>query len=197
MDSHRVFGLLQGSIPVPPVNLPDLFGLYALWDHDGVIRYIGCTPKATEGFNTRIVNKHVTGSECRSHKFSHAYCVGRMWRYCKKLHPTAAGKDQIDDDARLAKGLRTIIIRRFCGVTFVEIPQRNEAGCYFRYLTKLERAIQEQAPPHMRSWEGVRFVPGSEPLQQVDLVLSEHPALRSAADRQNALYVRHVQNREA
>ena len=78
MNASQIFNILSESRPVAPIALPETFGIYALWDHARHIRYIGCTPKATEGFNARVANKHVTGSEGRSHKFSHAYRVGRM-----------------------------------------------------------------------------------------------------------------------
>lgn len=84
MDAGYILEMLQAE-PVDLKDLPEEFGIYALWDHDKQIRYIGSTPKATEGFRTRVCNKHSTGSEGRSHKFSQAYCTGRMWRHCKKL----------------------------------------------------------------------------------------------------------------
>ncbi len=52
-------------------------GIYALTDHLGVIHYIGRTD--AEGFRDRIYNRHVTGSEDRSHKFSWFYNIGRMY----------------------------------------------------------------------------------------------------------------------
>jgi hypothetical protein len=105
MNISDVIFLLTQSKPVSSIKLPQSFGIYALWDHFGLIRYIGCTPKATESLNSRVANKHVTGSEGRSHKLSHAYCVGRMWRYCSKLHDLLAASGEDKADAKIAKYL--------------------------------------------------------------------------------------------
>ena len=58
-------------------DLPIDIGIYALTDHLGAIHYIGRTD--AEGFRDRIYNRHVTGSEDRSHKFSWFYNIGRMY----------------------------------------------------------------------------------------------------------------------
>lgn len=66
-----------------PIYLEDLpkdrHGLYALYDHKHIIRYVGETAD-TAGFRGRIYNKHVTGSihgrpssGGRSHKFASEY----------------------------------------------------------------------------------------------------------------------------
>jgi hypothetical protein len=92
--------VLRSLITIDPVRLdalPREHGIYALHDHRGAIRYIGITEADKYGFHGRINNRHVSGSEGRSHKFSHAYNTGRMWR---------AKKDS-RLDAMLAKHLRT------------------------------------------------------------------------------------------
>lgn len=193
MDSKDIFRNLTSSEPKLLIGLPDSFGIYALWDHEGKIRYIGCTPKATEGFRIRVGNKHVTGSEGRSHKFSQAYCTGRMWRYCKKLDPESALRAQNSDDAKIAKKLRTLFIRKYCRITFVEIPN-NGIQNYFNYLTSLEAEVQSMAPESMREWEGVGFSPFAEPAELVEQLISENPSLRTAAERQNEIFARYVAN---
>lgn len=182
---------LTESSPCSLQGLPSTYGIYALWDHTWTIRYIGCTPKATEGFNIRVGRKHVAGSEGMSHKFSHAYCVERMWRYSKRIHPDASGSAQSEADASLAKRLRTLFIRKHCRVSLVEIsPTRSND--YFRVLTDLECEVKALAPSYMKSWDGTRFKPEAEPIMLVDEVLSAHPELVAASNRQQTIYRRLV-----
>ncbi|MBZ0072963.1 MAG: hypothetical protein K8I04_14700 [Gammaproteobacteria bacterium] len=192
MDSRHIFNQLTGSAPVALADLPEQFGLYALWDHSGQIRYIGCTPKATEGFRTRIFSKHATGSEGRSHKFTQAYCVGRMWRYCKRLHPAAAACAQSAADAAASKKLRNAFIRKFCGATFVVVPPSNNTSNYFFYLTALESQVQEMAPASMRAWEGIGFSTTGEPAELVEQLLTGFPCDTAAIERQNAIFRKYV-----
>lgn len=191
MRGADILAALCESTPRRLEGLPETFGLYALWDHAGVIRYIGCTPKATEGFRVRVGNKHVTGSEGRSHKFSHAYCTGRMWRYQRRLHPAASGSEQLESDAKLAKQLRSLFIREYCRATLVEIPRISEQD-YFRYLTDLEAETKRLAPNGMKLWDGVRFAAGIEPTELVDVLLRRYPELEAACERQAIIYRRYV-----
>jgi len=193
MNSNEIFDILTTSEPQSLKDLPDSFGIYALWDHEKKIRYIGCTPKATTGFRNRVASRHVTGSEGRSHKFSQAYCTGRMWRYCKKLDPLSALGAQDTNNAKLAKKLRTAFIRKHCGVTYIEIPPNDSENDYFSRLTSLESQVQEMAPSSMRAWEGLGFKPESEPVELVDALLSDYPMLREAAERQAAIFAKHVE----
>ncbi|WP_159098124.1 hypothetical protein [Parazoarcus communis] len=188
MDTQSVFEALTKSKPVNLSDLPEEFGVYALWDHEGQIRYIGSTPKATEGFRTRIYSKHATGSEGRSHKFTQAYCTGRMWRYCKKLDDPAAANEQHPADADAAKKLRNAFIRRYCRASYVTIPRNSLAEPYFASLTSLEYQLQAMAPLSMRAWEGIAFRPLSEPTHLVDGLLAELPHYAAGAERQNAIY---------
>lgn len=80
-------------------RLPHDRGIYTLHDHTGTIRYTGITKSVDSGFYDRIHNRHVTGSEGRSHKFSHAYNTGRMWcdkrdARCQLGESIANGVDQ-------------------------------------------------------------------------------------------------------
>ena len=192
MNSKEIFEALTMSEPQSLMGLPDSFGIYALWDHERNIRYIGCTPKATEGFRIRVGHKHITGSGGRSHKFSQAYCTGRMWRYCKKLSPASTLAAQDSNNAKLAKKLRTLFIRKHCRITYIEIPPNNLESDYFSRLTSLESQLQNMAPSSMRSWEGVSFKPESEPVELVDILLSDNRILRKAAESQAALFYKHV-----
>lgn len=191
MYEQDILDFLERMTPQLLTRLPDGFGIYALWNHKLQIRYIGATPKATESFRIRVGNKHVTGSEGRSHKFSQAYCTGRMWRFCKRLHPSAAGRDQVLDHAKLAKRLRTAFIRRHCRWTFVDVPPNATSSQYFSYLQDLEKAVQRLAPPSMMAWEGIRFREEEEPSVLLDSLLSEMPDLAPAANSQGMLYARY------
>lgn len=182
-EARQVLERLATQRPVPPSVLPDAFGIYALWDHTNAIRYIGCTPKATEGFRVRVANKHVTGSEGRSHKFSDAYCVGAMWRYCKRRDPAEFAGLHDPADGSSAKRLRTLFIRQYCGVTYVEV-RANASDEYWKALTALEADVQDRAPPSMRLWEGVRFQRALEPAELVDELLERNPEQRHACLRQ-------------
>lgn len=191
MKPSQILAELAESPPLRLGSLPKTFGMYALWDHSGAIRYIGCTPKATEGFDIRVGNKHVTGSEGRSHKFSHAYCVGRMWRFQDHLHPTICGSEQVESDAKLAKRLRTLFIREYCRVTLVEVPRIPERD-YFGYLTGLEFDTKSLAPNDMKLWDGNKFIVGAEPTDLVEELLLRHPELREPCERQASIYRRYV-----
>lgn len=162
--------------PVRLGALPHDHGIYALHDHTGTIRYIGITKSIDSGFFDRIHNRHATGSEGRSHKFSHAYNTGRMWRAKRDASP----------DARLAKRLRTEFIRRHCRATFVTVPLSLHVE-----LPRLEKAVKALAPPVMDDWADKRaFVPEIEPAESVDALLDHlcfSPDQRAAVERQQAL----------
>jgi hypothetical protein len=193
LDARSILDHLVRSEPTQLARLPKDFGLYALRDHAGEIRYIGCTPKATEGFRTRIFSKHATGSEGRSHKFTQAYCTGRMWRYCKKLHPQQALAEQCAEDADSAKKLRNLFIRTFCSASYFTVPRMPTGGNYFSLLTRLEAEVQAMAPSSMREWEGIGFGAVSEPCEVVDRLLVTMPHLQQSIERQRAIWRCHVE----
>jgi hypothetical protein len=177
LDSANVFWDLTTRDPVRLDALPREHGIYALHDHAGLIRYVGITKKDKDGFYGRINNKHVSGSESRSHKFSHAYNTGRMWR---------AKKDD-RSDAKAAKSLRMAFVRRHCRATFVIVPPTLCGE-----LSKLEKDVQEMAPVGMPDWGNKRgFVSLSEPMDLVDALLDElrySPHRRGAVERQATLH---------
>lgn len=166
---------LTTSDPVRLDALPRERGIYALHDHAGIIRYIGITKKS--GFYDRINNRHVSGSESRSHKFSQAYNTGRMWRCRKDDRP----------DAKAAKRLRVAFARRYCRATFVIVRP-----ALYSELPELERTVQELAPPDMLAWGNeLNFISLSEPRELVDTLLDElhySPNMRAAVERQAALH---------
>jgi hypothetical protein len=177
LDPSAILHDLTSRDPMRLEQLPRNHGIYALHDHAGAIRYIGITKSIDSGFYDRIHNRHVTGSEGRSHKFSHAYNTGRMWR---------AKKDG-RRDASLAKRLRSEFIRRHCRATFVTVPPSLRTE-----LPKLEIAVQAVAPTHMLDWGGKRaFASLAEPKELVDSLLDDmcfSPEQRAAIERQAALY---------
>ena len=180
-------GVLEKLVDSGPVHLdalPERPGIYALWDHTGEIRYMGSTPKSEHGLRKRV-GKHISGSEGYSHKYSHAYCTGRMWRSSKKLHPAVA--QQHDADAKEAKRLRNAVIRAECRATYVEVPRELVHGDYFRVLTDLEHATQSIAPASMRRWEKT-FPPLDEPVEIVERVIDQIGADRDRLERQRRLY---------
>jgi hypothetical protein len=157
--------------------VPREHGIYALHDHAGAIRYIGITKSDKYGFYGRINIRHVSGSEGRSHKFSHAYNAGRLWRAKKDDRP----------DALLAKQLRTAFIRRYCRATFLSLPT-----VLWDELPRLEIAVQAIASEGMFDWGGKRgFVSLPEPKELVDVMLDELCLTidqRAAVERQAALH---------
>lgn len=177
LDPSAVLRDLMSREPVRLEELPHDHGIYALHDHTWTIRYLGITRSIDSGFFDRIHNRHVTGSEGRSHKFSHAYNTGRMWRAKRDARP----------DACLAKRLRTEFIRRHCRATFVTVPLSLHAE-----LPSLEKAVKALAPPAMDDWAAARtFLPEIEPVELVDSLLSDlrfSPDQRAAVERQAALH---------
>lgn len=141
LEPSVVLRALTTRDPMRLDALPQRHGIYALHDHIGVIRYIGITKADRYGFRGRINNRHVSGSESRSHKFSHAYNAGRMWRAKKDARP----------DAVIAKQLRMAFIRRYCRATYVTVP-----STLWGELPRLEIAVQALAPKGMLAWGGIR-----------------------------------------
>lgn len=170
LDPSAVLRNLTTNDPVRLELLPREHGIYALHDHTGAVRYVGITKADPYGFYGRINGRHANGSEGRSHKFSHAYNTGRMWRSKKDDRP----------DASLAKQLRTAFIRLHCRATFVIVPP-----ALWGALRRLETAVQAMAPEGMLDWGGKRgFGCLSEPKELVDALLDE---LRFTSDQRAAV----------
>lgn len=174
--AQEILEQLRLQSPSRLEDLPSLSGIYALFDHEGCMRYIGIAH--TEGFRTRIRNKHSTGSEDRSHKFSCAYNTGRLWR---DRHSDPK------DDAKVAKRLRNALILRHCRATYVAIEGYETK----RALEAIEQDVLALAEPDERVWNS-SFVPGPEPVALVDSLISElryGQAETEALARQNARYL--------
>lgn len=187
LEPQSVLHILSSREPVALEKLPDEHGVYALFDHAGRIRYLGVTAAAKVGFKNRINDRHVVGSEGRSHKFSHAYNTGRMWRI------RAACSLQDSRDAAISKRLRTIFCRRYCKATYYSVPVSSAGLDYFGELTALEARIQSIAPQLMREWEGLHFAAEHEPKEMVDALiegLGYSSDLRRALARQAELFAR-------
>ena len=187
LDPHSVLDTLTSSEPVALEKLPDEHGVYALFDHTGQVRYFGVTAAADGGFRVRINNKHVTGSEGYSHKFSHAYNTGRMWR--------SRGPRALQDsrDAKAAKRLRATFCRRHCRAAYFSIRLSGTERDYFGELSALEKQIQSIVPPSLRRSEGLSFVAEDEPKGMVDALIDElgySAELREALARQAKLFAR-------
>ena len=189
VTAAETYDLLLARPGLPFTQLRAEIGIYSLWDHTGAIRYIGSTPRSEAGFRGRI-GKPIGGSEGRSHKFSQAYCSGRLWRFCPRLHPQAAAAPWNECDAAAAKTLRTRFIRRYCRASCLPMATGHEG------LEALEHGVIEIAkrrgPSGMLAWNGTRFPVESEPVALVDALLTETPGVRAAVERQRRLYERYV-----
>lgn len=176
LDAKIVLEQLIGGKPSRLDALPRDHGIYALHDHFGDIRYIGITKGDKNGFYGRIYSRHVSGSEGRSHKFSHAYNTGRMWREKRDNSP----------DASTAKHLRAAFVRHHCRASYVIVP-----SAHWGDLPRLELAVQTITPDGMFAWGSKRaFDPLPEPREMVDALIDElrfTPAQRAAVERQAAL----------
>ena len=149
-------------------ELPSTSGLYVLRDHTRAIRYVGIAH--SEGFRVRIRNKHATGSEDRSHKFSAAYNSGRLWR--DRHHGSA-------DDGAVSKITRNHFILKHCTASVVEIPDYGTKSV----LESMERDIINLADPSDIIWNG-KFQALEEPTELVDQIIEE---LRLSQDDRAAL----------
>ena len=169
-------GILESLLNGPVVQLsalPRAHGVYALIDHTGVNRYIGKAVKTD--FNNRINHRHTTGSEANSHKFSHTYSTGRMWR----------AKDDKAPAAKMVKEFRTIFIRHYCRARFVELDDRIEN------ISHMEASVIALAPESAIDWNARRSHRCDEPVQLVDdllLKLSANDKLCAAMAHQIALF---------
>jgi len=181
INASTCLKILMSKELSPLEALPDAFGLYALADHLGNLHYIGMTAKP-KNFRDRIFQRHINGSEERSHKLACNYNVGRMWR--DRKHPEHNGAD-----AKQAKALRKEFIRRHCKVAYVELdlPQNEIAA--------LEREVISLADPSIKDWNSTRIRVSTfdEPIELVDALLNDlgwSESQRAALKRQSDLYAR-------
>lgn len=180
LDAEDILQKLLVQEPKRLNVLPRENGIYALHDHFGKIQYIGITIKDRYGFYGRINGRHVSGSEGRSHKFSHAYNTGRMWH----------AKKDVSLDAKLAKELRRCFVRKYCRATYlvIEAPALPQLP---RVEIEVISAARKLLPLH---WTDERsFAPLFEPTELLDILLKElrySPSQTAAIERQAALYAK-------
>jgi hypothetical protein len=141
-------------------DLPDAIGIYALADHLGAIHYIGST--SATSFRDRIYQRHVNGSEERSHKLACNYSIGRMYRDRKCAY-------YVPRDAKIAKDLRREFIRRHCLVACVPLKLSK------RNIETLEKEVIRIAPSDLISWNGTRARVNRlpEPRELVDALIED------------------------
>jgi DNA polymerase-3 subunit epsilon len=132
------------------------------------MRYIGIA--YSEGFKVRIRNKHATGSEDRSHKFSAAYNTGRLWR---DRH------DEGTQDAKAAKRLRNKFVLKHCTASVVDVGGYDGKAS----LALIERKVIALALSEETLWNWP-FVPQEEPVELVDELIAE---LRLSAEQREAI----------
>ena len=156
-DPQAILDHLLGAEPLRVGELRSTSaGLYALYDHELRPAYIG----ATEDFRDRIFGRHSRGDD-NSHKFSTVYNAGRMFHAGKP--PRTCPKD-----GKIAKRLRTLFARRFCGVVTYELP-----GLSIEQLFPIETAVKEIAPPEAKRWNDRKALEAFEPYELVDQLLQD------------------------
>ena len=166
------------SLPLQRLTgIPKEKGIYALADHAHRFRYIGSTEG--EDFRGRIQNRHTTGSEANSHKFSWAYNTGRMYRGPESPDP------EIMADRKAAKDLRTDFIRAHCRAVWMPLPGTRAE------IEALEHAMVAIAPAETVLWNRQRFKadPPPEPADLVDRLVRDlglGPDTITRIDRQAA-----------
>lgn len=167
MRPETLLEQLLGSPTVRLNALPTDQGIYALYDHEGVARYIGVTEM---GLRRRIHDYHV-GGDGNSHKFSTIYNAGRMFHTRGDLF-THAG------DGRAAKELRRMFSRRYCGAVGIPLPQCSKTELY-----ALETQVRRLAPKHALSWNDARALDSYEPTELLNDFLKEigWPSAKSEA----------------
>ena len=148
----------------------DKRGIYMLWDHEGVPRYIGIVEK--ESFHKRIDGRHRGGSEENSHKFSAAYNTGRMWRDRKRIGEGTEGIIQTMQGAAAAKRVRMEFIRQYCRATYHEVST-PEGVDYGGHVRAVEASVQGIARKEHRLWETQARIVIAEPAELVGTVVIE------------------------
>lgn len=148
---------LHDELPLQLADIPEGQGLYALFDHVGMPRYIGMT---ANDLRYRINGNHPAG-DGNSHKFSCRYNAGRLFH---------SRKDPRTDpiDGKLAKTLRAAFARRFCRANVVIISGLTRAQ-----LRDLESLVKSLAPAETILWNDIKAITPSEPAPLVDKLLDE------------------------
>ena len=156
MDARSILSALRDQRGVSLPDLPGSSGIYTLRDHKGSIRYFGIAH--TEGFRIRIRNKHATGSEDRSHKFSAAYNSGRLWRDRHSEH---------QEDGAIAKRVRNQFILTHCSASVFPIADYASKAS----LEALEASVIQLASADETIWNR-KFKALEEPKALVDALIN-------------------------
>lgn len=139
MTPHDLLSALHSSTPVPLDHLPSLSGIYALYDTDGIMRYIG----STQDFRDRIWSRHVTGTEGCGHKFSTEM----------NQHLFYVDRDTLDHHRWRADAVREVrarFIRQHYRASFVPVVGTKAE------LEAIERAVHAIADPENILWNDRR-----------------------------------------
>lgn len=172
MSPETILERLLESPTVKLDALPADQGVYALYDHEGVARYIGVTEM---GLKKRIHDYHV-GGDGNSHKFSTVYNAGRMFHTRKDPFTNTR-------DGRIAKELRRMFARRYCSAVGVPLPKCSRTELY-----ALEAQIRRIAPQHALTWNDARALDPYEPTELLNEFLKEigWPSTKLAAIERQA-----------
>jgi DNA polymerase III epsilon subunit-like protein len=177
--AQDVLDLLKQASPRPTAEAPrDARGIYGLYDHTGTFRYIGSTSSKGETFYKRIHQRHRTGSETHSHYFARMYNTGRMW--VDRTDP------EMEVEMKIARRLRQAFIARYCGCTWVSLPENAD-------IARLEAEVIKLAPPEMIAWNGRSMEAYDEPVALVDALIKDlqiSPVERAALGRQRDRHLR-------
>lgn len=157
MTPENALAQLTTTRPLRLDALPVSPGLYALYDHERQIRYLGVTAKELK---ERILKRHVAG-DGNSHNFSSAYNAGRMWHDRKH-----ANSDPLD--GKIAKELRREFAKANCRASVLSLPGWNEQS-----LKRLEAELISIAPAHVLAWNNRRQLHPTEPTVALDAFLME------------------------
>lgn len=174
LDIRNALEALLHGVALPLTDLPRRRGVYALIDHTGETKYIGKADRTN--FADRINNRHTTGSEANSHKFSHTYNTGRMWR----------AKNDDSDDARKVKSFRTAFIRHYCRARVFEIDADPLV------IEGVESQLRRIAPSDATEWNDKRVHTAIEPENLVNELLTltkSGPSLLAAMERQQRRFL--------
>lgn len=172
MTPEAILHYLLTTPPLPLNQLPTQQGLYALYDHEGIARYVG---KTGMGIRRRVDRYHATGDD-NSHKFSTVYNAGRMFH--SRNDPRS-----VKEDGDISKKLRSMFVRHSCSAVGLALP-----GLGGNELSVLEDAVIGIAPAQALSWNGKRSLVAYEPSDDVDrflVSLSWPKNLQDAVKRQS------------
>lgn len=155
-SANAILDVLMTQEPKRLDALPLAQGVYALYDHEGVARYIGVTEM---GIRRRIHNYHC-GGDGNSHKYSTIFNAGRMFH--ERKDPRTC-----QTDGPIAKELRRLFARETCKAVGYPLPDLTVPELY-----ALERELRRMAPVDALSWNDSRKLNAFEPKAALDAFLA-------------------------